>query len=291
MKKEYLILIPLTVSQGSVHPLGKIAMEYITPFQLAFVRSSLTFLTLIAIVALSPSLRSSFRMDRRDILISISLGAVSFFIMQIFLFKALDLNPASINGLLVNTNPIFIAILGFFVLKEGLNTKNVLGMIVSFVGVYFVVTNSFGGMNIQMVSVMGAVFALLGALCASINVIGSRSIMRRRGGSVSFTTIASLSGALLLSALVGMTDGVDEIFRAPILIKLNLLYIGVIATGLAYTGWYFCLKRLEAIKVAVFAYLIPVFALLLSILLLGEWVTVPFLVGMGLIFLGIKLIQ
>jgi len=70
-----------------------------------------------------------------------------------------------------------------------------------------------------------------------------------------------------------------------------LFYIGVLATGLPYTLRYHLMRKLEAIKVGIFSYLIPVFAAVLSFFWLGEELYVLFAVGMGLIFVGIRLVQ
>jgi drug/metabolite transporter (DMT)-like permease len=69
------------------------------------------------------------------------------------------------------------------------------------------------------------------------------------------------------------------------------VWAGAIATGCTYAAWSFALRRLPAVAVAPFGYLIPVSALSISHVWLGEPLTVPTLVGATLVLLGVGLTQ
>jgi O-acetylserine/cysteine efflux transporter len=70
-----------------------------------------------------------------------------------------------------------------------------------------------------------------------------------------------------------------------------LLFLGAVGTGLTYGLWTAALARLSAASVAVFQYAIPFWAVVLSVTLLGERVTVPLVVGGLGIVGGIALTQ
>ena len=70
-----------------------------------------------------------------------------------------------------------------------------------------------------------------------------------------------------------------------------LLYLAVVATFLAYIGWYWSLMHLDASELTVFLNVIPVEALALGALVRGESMHPLYLVGAGVIIIGVYLTQ
>ena len=115
--------------------------------------------------------------------------------------------------------------------------------------------------------------------------------MLKEKSSITVTFIASLSGTAVFSIYLGLTDGYMGLISASLGSKVIIIYIGILATGFTYTVRYHLLRRMDALKVGIFAYLIPVFAAVLSIFILGEQITAGFVIGMVLIFIGIRFVQ
>ena len=65
-----------------------------------------------------------------------------------------------------------------------------------------------------------------------------------------------------------------------------LLVVGVVHTGIAYALYFGCIDGLRAQTVALFSYMDPIVAVLLSALLLGEPMTVPAIAGVVLVIGG-----
>jgi drug/metabolite transporter (DMT)-like permease len=93
---------------------------------------------------------------------------------------------------------------------------------------------------------------------------------------------------IVASAVTGDLAGVVTL-SAPTLILLILL--GVIGTGFTYGLWSAALSKLSAASVAVFQYAIPFWAIVLSVGLLGEHVTISLAVGGIGIVAGIAITQ
>ena len=66
---------------------------------------------------------------------------------------------------------------------------------------------------------------------------------------------------------------------------LQILYLGLITSVVAYLLWYYALGRIEAGKVALFTYLQPILTTVMAVILLGQDVTPAFLIG-GTVALG-----
>jgi drug/metabolite transporter (DMT)-like permease len=70
-----------------------------------------------------------------------------------------------------------------------------------------------------------------------------------------------------------------------------LLYMGVVGTAMTYALWMSGLRRLSATSVSAFQYVIPLNAVTLSVVVLGEPLTPALVVGGLAILLGVALAQ
>jgi drug/metabolite transporter (DMT)-like permease len=66
---------------------------------------------------------------------------------------------------------------------------------------------------------------------------------------------------------------------------LLIVFLGITMIGIAYPLWFMCLKRLPAAHVSIYVYLTPIFAVILSLIILHERFSWLFWVG-GVLILG-----
>jgi drug/metabolite transporter (DMT)-like permease len=290
MRKEYVILLLVTLTWGSAHPVGKIVLAEMTPLQLALLRSGLACLAIGAIALATGRLPVLRRLDRVSLALAVFVGLFGFAFTTLFGNLALRVIPASVNALLLNTSPLFIALSAPILLRERLTWKVGLGMACALVGVFLVTVGNSGRLGWENLNLAGVLLSFGGAIAWAVYTMGGRPFMRAFD-AISITTLMSLGGTLLLLLIVLTGDGFDEIATASTSAKLLAIYLGVVTTGLGFTLWYYCLKGLPAANVGVFQYLIPVFAVLLSSLLLQEPVTLPLVAGMLFIIGGVRLAQ
>lgn len=107
---------------------------------------------------------------------------------------------------------------------------------------------------------------------------------RRLNGLTAFdTTLVQLGvAAAVLAPYVLVTVDVAALSPAPVQLFL-LAVVGVIHTGLAYTLYFGSIPMLPARTVAMYGYLDPIVAVVLSALVLGEPLTIPGLIGIILV--------
>lgn len=290
MRKEYLILVAVAFVWGSGHPIGKIILREIHPIQLSMLSAILTSAALIPIIAYTKRGDAFKGLKFKGFALSALAGGIMFFIYPILSFSALKLIPASVNAILVSTSTIFVAIIAMAALKEKLNLPSYIGIALAFVGVPLVVLSSGGGtIDIKYISFFGSSLAIIGAIAsASYTVIG-RSMMSKYD-ALTVTLMASLSGAALQIVSTALLIGFKEIASASLITIILVLYWGIFS-GLGYFFFYRCLEKLEAARASSFIYFSPVFAVLLSILILDEKISILLIIGMALIFAGVKLAQ
>lgn len=287
MRKEYLILLTVAFIWGSGHPLGKIILKELHPIQLSLLSAFLTT-TVLAAIMLASRKKTMGKLGSTGMLLSVAAGAIMFFIYPILSFSALRLIPASVNAILVSTSTIYVALIAAATLKERLNSICYAGIVFSFIGVSMVVLSSGGSVNVKSISLLGCGLSLLGALTSATYAVMGKFLMYKYE-ALTVTLISSASGAVLLAAATPLI-GFSELATMSLKTLLLTLYWGV-SSGVGYFLFYRCLKSLEATRVSSFIYFSPMFAILLSIILIQEKISILFILGMGLIFLGVRLAQ
>jgi drug/metabolite transporter (DMT)-like permease len=287
LRREYPLLIMAAFIWGSGHPVIKLILEELHPIQVSMASAALSFLILASTLSLSRA-QGGFRWDRMPWMATA--GAVIFFIYPILSFSALQRIPASVNGILVSTSTIFVAIIAASILGETLSAINYLGIAASFLGVALIIggTTGISPVPIRGSAAPGLILSLSGALASAIYTVIGRKL--RDEDPLMVTLVAAGFGAALQLVATSIFTGFHAFQTASLKTWLLLLYWGV-SSGLAYFIYYYSLKRMEAARASSFIYLSPVAAAVTSALILGEKLTTPFLAGMSLVLLGVRLAQ
>jgi drug/metabolite transporter (DMT)-like permease len=87
-----------------------------------------------------------------------------------------------------------------------------------------------------------------------------------------------------------LADGVlAQAAGASLLIWANLLFLGVMATGLAFIWYYQGIRAIGAARAGIFINLVPVAAVAMGLAILGEEVGLPMLLGGAMVLAGVFL--
>jgi drug/metabolite transporter (DMT)-like permease len=287
LRKEYLLLMLASFIWGSGHPVIKLILEELSPIQVSMACTVLSFLILAATLFLY-RLQGGFRWNKMPWMAAA--GVAIFFVYPILSFSALQRIPASVNGILVSTSTILVAVIAALILGETLSATNYLGIAVSFLGVALIIQGTTGVFStpIRGAVASGFILSLSGALASAIYTIIGRKL--REEDPLMVTLVASGFGAALQVVATGISTGFHAFQTASLKTWLLLLYWGS-SSGLAYLIYYYSLKSMEAARASSFIYLSPVAAAAVSTLILGEKLTTIFLTGMSLVLLGVRLTQ
>ena len=171
---------------------------------------------------------------------------------------------AGTAALVVNIGPVLIALLGSRLLGDAMPPRLLAGMAVSFAGAATVGLSMSGDGGS---SVLGVVLCLLAAMAYAAGVVAQKPAL----GSASplqVTTWGCLVGALTCLPFAGKL--VRDAAHAPVSATLNMLYLGVFPTALAFTTWAYALARTTASRMGATTYAVPALVVLMSWLFLGE---------------------
>ncbi|MCX5202215.1 DMT family transporter [Streptomyces sp. NBC_00237] len=181
-----------------------------------------------------------------------------------------QLVDAGTASLVVNVAPILMALLASRFLGEGLPPRLVAGMVVSFAGAVIVGVSMSGGGG---TSLLGVALCLAAAVTYAIGVVAQKPALTH-ATPLQATTYGCLIGAVACLPFSGQL--VDGLSHAPLSATLNMVYLGVFPSALAFTTWAYALKRTTAGKMGATTYAVPAIVVLMSWLLLDEvpgWIT------------------
>jgi len=171
---------------------------------------------------------------------------------------------AGTAAMIVNIGPVLIALLGGWLLKEGFPRRLLAGLAVSFTGAVVVGLAESGHGRAPL---LGVGMCLLAAVSYATAVVSQKPALRH-ATALQVTTMGCLLGTVATLPFAGQL--VSEISRAPVSATLNLAYLGVFPTALAFTTWAYALSRTTAGKMGATTYLVPAVVIVMSLAFLGQ---------------------
>ncbi|MBN1639510.1 MAG: DMT family transporter [Ignavibacteriales bacterium] len=283
--RSYLFAFIAVICWSTVPTAFKLTLQGLSPEQLLLVASltSTIVLFIISVITTRKELISEFK--GKFILRNILLGAINPFIYYLILFEAYSLLPAQEAQPLNQTWTVLLAILSVIFLKEKLSIKIIIGLLVSFLGVWVISTRG-NIFDVKFESPLGISLALLSSFIWAfywiINIKDKRKPPVKLFASFFMATIYILIYNLLLGTF--QFENVNFVFGG--------IYIGLFEMGITFYIW---MKSLEIsknrAKTSTFILLTPFISLLFVSFVLNEKILLSSIVGLILIVMGILIQQ
>ena len=216
------------------------------------------------------------------------LGLSGFFLgfNWILLFEAYQYTSVATATLCYYMAPIMVILVSPFLLKEHLSRKKMLCVGVALVGIIFVSGVTEVGIS-HLSEVKGILFGLGAALFYASIMLLNKKIKDISAYDKTITQLGIASIVLLPYTL--MTENISEITLTPISLMM-LMIVCMIHTGIAYALYFGSMGDLKAQTIALFSYIDPIVAIILSALFLKEHMSMMGAIGAVLV-LGATLIS
>lgn len=222
--------------------------------------------------------------EARDLPIILLCGFLAFTVYHVSLSYGEVTVTAGPASLLVNTAPIFTALLATAFLGERLRLIGWFGLVVSFAGAALIGLGEGEGFSIAP----GAFIILIAAVSVSIYLVIQKPYLQKYG-ALNFTSYAIWAGTLF--TLVFLPGLAGEVRAAPLDTTLALVYLGVFPTAIAYVTYAYAFARLPASRGVSFLYLVGPMAFLIAWIWLGEVPSMLSFVGGGIVLLGVIIVN
>lgn len=240
----------------------------------------------LAYVAIIPFTHSKLWCDNlKDELLMLVLGATGGALYFLAENTALKYTGVSNVCLLVCSAPLLTALLArWFGKSEKMSSRLITGSLIAFAGAALVIVEDWKHMQLKL---LGDMLALCGALSWAVYQL----IIKRMCGKYStvFITRKVFAYGLLTIAVFFVFDHpsfpLDSMLH-PV-VAGNLLFLGIIASGLCFWVWNIVIDHLGAVATSAYIYLQPLFAAITASFVLGEPITGSVVAGAVLIIAGV----
>lgn len=268
---------------GGMFVAVKIAVEYIPPIPLVWMRYIVAFAVLAAVVVYQ---RENLKIARKDIALLLSIGVIGHTISIVTQEYGTMFSSAQMGSVITSATPAFMLIFAAWLLKEKMTVRKILSIVMATVGVILIAGVDSMDMSKQLGAFCSTVAALTWALMSvMLKLIPSRYSPLQINFYAVLTAIICLTPVNLptVSALPW-----DKILQPEII--GCVVYMGAISTSIAFLLWNKGLLLMEAGASGLFFFFQPIVGTFLGWLILDEQITLSFWIGSLLIFIGVFLV-
>ena len=198
----------------------------------------------------------------------------------IFLFQAYRYTTISTATICYYLAPIIVVILSPFLLKEKLNSVKVSCIVAAMIGMLCIVgidKSSMGENNM-----VGILYGL-SAACFYASVVILNKFLKDISGRDSAMVQLSVAAIFLLPYVI-FTEKISLV-GVSIQSMIILLVVGVVHTGIAYLLYFTVIQKIESQTVAIYSYVDPISAIIMSAIILSESMSLIQVIG-GILILG-----
>lgn len=220
-----------------------------------------------------------FRQIKKELFLLLVSGCAMGF-NWILLFEAYKYTTVSVATLSYYFAPVLVTLLCPILFRETMGRRQWLCFLLSTFGI--VLITGLGDLSDGSNHLLGIAFGL-GAACLYATVILLNKTIKTVAG-LHRTFLQFLAAIAVLVPYVMLSSGITlHSLNTPG--WLSLIAVGILHTGIAYCLYFSSLKELAGQQVAVLSYMDPLVAVIMSVTVMGESISVPLIVG-GILILG-----
>lgn len=282
--KIYLLLALATSIWGTAFIGGKVTTQDFEPMTVAFFRFFGATMILVPLLLWKNEWPKNIR--PKDWFLFSCLGLTGIFLYNFAFFLALKHASVIKSSLFIATNPILIVILSGLFLKEVITKNQIVGLVSAVIGVTFIITNGQLDYILQFRFEWIDLVLLLAVVCWALYSVLGKVVLQLYSPLVS-TTFACLIGSILLLPFAVWETSWNDLMTASTGTWFWLVEMALLVTVVSFLLWYKGIQELGASKAAIFINFMPISAVMMAALFLGEAITFQHLIGATFIFGGV----
>ena len=280
---DYALLTILALIWSSAFFNIKIATYSYGPVTIAFLR---TFFGAIPVVGICLVKKIKIEAFSKDWYWFAAIGMVNLVIPFFLIAYGVQKVQSNLAAILMASTPLSATVLAhLFTKNEKINLIKFLGVLVGFSGIVFLFSDN------TLINENNFTYALLILVGSTFYVIGgllTLKVSNKKNENVTASIL--IWGTLFLIPITAFTEKPWNLNPSTDS-TISLVYLGVVATGLAWLLRFKILKNNGLVFQAQVAYLIPIFGIILGYIFLKELITPKVLVAVAAVIIGIYFVQ
>ena len=272
------------IAWGLAWPISKLGLMYLTPLWFVTLRLAIGTL-LMAVLALWCN-KLTFP-SRRDWPLILTIGLLQVGLFVVFVNLGLLYVPAGRAALFAYVTPLWVIPLSIFFFKEQPKLLHWVGLVFSIVGLLLLISPWEINWSNQQ-TLFGILMLLLASLAWALSVLCARHMHWHRSPTelVPWQLLIGTLPVLALAILKEPALHPTAMHWSPLLI-LSLCYTGIIVAGLSQLSGVIVSKEVSPILSSLGTLAVPLISITVSVLYMGEILTVTTMSAMGLILAGL----
>ena len=261
----------------------KIATYSYGPVTIAFLR---TFFGAIPVVGLCLFKKIKIEAFSKDWYWFAAIGMINLVIPFFLIAYGMQKIQSNLAAILMASTPLSATVLAhFFTKNEKINLIKILGVLIGFSGIVFLFSDNIlineNNFTYALLILFGSTFYVIGGLL-------TLKISNKKNENVTASIL--IWGTIFLIPITAFTEKPWNL-NPSIDSTISLIYLGVVATGLAWLLRFRILKNNGLVFQAQVAYLIPIFGIILGYIFLKELITPKVLVAVAAVIIGIYFVK
>ena len=276
---DYILLTILALIWASAFFNIKIATYSFGPVTIAFLRVFFGAFPVLFLCYVKKIKIEAFSKDWHWFAMIGFINLVAPFFLIAYGVKSVQSNLAAI---LMSTTPLSSTVLGHLYTKnEKFNLIKTIGILIGFSGIIFLFSDN---ILINENNFISALLILLGSTCYVVGGVLTLKISKKKNENV--------TGSILIWAiiiLIPLVSFMEQPWQTIPRIDstISVIYLGIVATGIAWLLRFKILKKNGLIFQSQVSYLIPIFGTILSYIFLKELITIKVLISLVAVSVGI----
>jgi drug/metabolite transporter (DMT)-like permease len=201
----------------------------------------------------------------------------------------LDMSIISILG------PIITILFGYYFLKETITSREKIGIAIAIIGSLIILIEPILDIRDGLGSVFGNILIIGSLLLGTLSIVILKKLLRENISPIALSNVSSLIGFVTLLPFILLKYRVaflsSALINLPLIYHLGVFYMAFLSGTLAYALVNTAQKSIEISESALFAYLYPIISAIFAILLLGDKLTMPVIIGSIITFLGVAIAE
>ena len=280
---DYALLTLLALIWSSAFFNIKIATYSYGPVTIAFLR---TFFGAIPVVGICLVKKIKIEAFSKDWYWFAAIGMINLVIPFFLIAYGMQKVQSNLAAILMASTPLSATVLAhFFTDNEKINLTKILGVLVGFSGIVFLFSDN---ILINESNFTSALLILIGSTFYVVGGLLTLKISNKKNENVTASIL--IWGTIFLIPITIFTEKPWNL-NPSIDSTISLVYLGVVATGLAWLLRFKILKNNGLVFQAQVAYLIPIFGIILGYIFLKELITSKVLIALLAVIIGIYLVK
>lgn len=282
-RKAILFTVLAGLLWGTSFPLIKIGLMQIEPLTFVFLRFLIATLTVFSVMVVTKNVSFNFNNKRLIVFLGIINGVA--YLLQ---YVGMVYTFAFASSLFVNLSVVWVGLLSPMILKEHLGGKKVAGVLFSLLGVVLMTTNlDFESLN--TIDITGNFLVIIAGILWAVFIIYNKPLVKKTNNLIQSMTWILLF--TMIPLLPTATSSIEEAFTLSWNAWLIIFYTAILCWVVPYYFWLKGLKHISPVTSTIVLLTEIIVAIAISIIFLGEILTLISGIGAAFIIIAIFLVS